>query len=96
MGANRAIVKNVMASTNASPSTKSMTSSQPWRLSWEKMQSRGEKSPCFNCDEKFIPSHQCKVAQALVIEVDEPWDDEGETEPQISLNTISRVEIIYK
>lgn len=49
---------------------------------------------CSNCDEKFTSCRDCKVAQDLVIEIGEPWDeevDEADKEPQLFLNTISDV-----
>lgn len=33
------------------------------RLPWEELQKRREKGLFFNCDEKFVPGHRCKIKQ---------------------------------
>lgn len=47
------------------------------RLPWDEMQKRREQGLCFNCDEKFVPGHKCKVKQAYLIEPIDSSDDEG-------------------
>lgn len=49
------------------------------RLPWDELQKRREKGLCFNCDEKFVPGHKCKVKQTFLIEPVES-DDEQELE----------------
>lgn len=38
------------------------------RLPWDELQKRREKGLCFNCDEKFVTGHRCKMKQAYLIE----------------------------
>lgn len=43
------------------------------------MQKRREKNLCFNCDEKFVPGHKCKMPKVLMIGA---WKDAyAESEP---------------
>ncbi|XP_052172235.1 uncharacterized protein LOC127788163 [Diospyros lotus] len=58
------------------------------RLSWVEMQKRCEQGLCFNCNEKFTPSHKCKVAQSFLIEAKDPQKKEKneESDPQMSFN----------
>ncbi|XVF72232.1 hypothetical protein PTKIN_Ptkin12aG0103600 [Pterospermum kingtungense] len=43
------------------------TTSQPKRLSWNEMQTRRVQGLCFNCNEKFTPTHKCKRCQVLIL-----------------------------
>ncbi|XP_039120775.1 uncharacterized protein LOC120257362 isoform X1 [Dioscorea cayenensis subsp. rotundata] len=49
------------------------TNSQPFRrISFQEMQVRKAKGLCFNCDEKFTPSHRCVSRRLLLLQ----WDTE--------------------
>lgn len=58
------------------------------RLPWDEMQRRREKGLCFNCDERFVPGHRCKSAQAFLIEPVE-LDHEGGNDAEVSLHAIT-------
>lgn len=46
------------------------------RISFQEMQVRKAKGLCFNCDEKFTPSHKCATRKLLLLQwEDEPPDD---------------------
>ena len=38
------------------------------KLSLAQMEERRKKGLCFNCDEKFQPGHQCKLAKLFLLE----------------------------
>lgn len=50
------------------------------RLPWDELQKRREKGLCFNCDERFIPGHRCKIKQAFLTELVESSDEEVQEE----------------
>ncbi|XP_012851409.1 PREDICTED: uncharacterized protein LOC105971108 [Erythranthe guttata] len=61
------------------------------RLTWEELQRRREQNLCYHCDKKFVRGHQCKKAQALIIEAEDQGDEEGvdfDEQQQISLHAI--------
>lgn len=61
------------------------------RLPWEELQKRREKGLYFNCDERFVPGHKCKVKQAFLIE---PVESEEEVELEEGLeNGIAKISI---
>lgn len=46
------------------------------RLSWAKMQARRDKGLCYNCNERFIQGHKCKIQQAFLLEtLQEPEEE---------------------
>lgn len=50
------------------------------RISFNEMQLRKAKGLCFNCDEKFSPSHKCQNRRLLVLQWDEEPPDFAEKE----------------
>jgi hypothetical protein len=71
------------SSPTMTPSLPKITGSQVKKLSWDEMQQRREKGLCFNCNERYTPSHQCTVPQLFIIEAEAKDNDslEGETIP---------------
>ncbi|XP_010275983.1 PREDICTED: uncharacterized protein LOC104610859 [Nelumbo nucifera] len=79
-----------------SPSpTKFKTTLPMKRLTWDKMQKRRAQGLCFNCNEKFTLTHQCKGSQLLLLEGSDDYSEEEETDglmepqPEISLHALS-------
>ncbi|WVZ13617.1 hypothetical protein V8G54_011183 [Vigna mungo] len=62
------------------PPTPISTPSKPHykKLTHEEMLARHEKGLCYNCDEKFSPSHKCKGRFFLLVAIDEDDDVQGE------------------
>lgn len=58
------------------PTNKASTSTIPKlplkRLTPSELQSRREKSLCYNYDEKFVPGHKCKALPQLLFLEDSP------------------------
>ena len=72
-------------------------------LFWTKMQARCDKGLCYNSDEKFVPSHECKNQQVYMLktmleskDVEENKEaatrETQQTVPKISLHELSRVD----
>ena len=40
----------------------------PKRLSWDEMQKYRAQGLCFNCNDRFTPSHKCQGPQLLLLE----------------------------
>lgn len=65
------------------------------RLPWDELQKRREKGLCFNCDEKFVPGHRCKMNQAFFIkpmyssEEEEPGVQKEGEDAEISVNAMA-------
>ena len=65
------------------------------RLTREEMQRKRAQGLCFNCDEKFTPSHTCRGPQLLILEGhtdtsnEEEAMDQMEFHPEISLHALS-------
>ena len=73
------------------------------RLSWTEMQARRDKRLCYNCDEKFEPSHKYKNQQVYMLETMLELEDVEEkkevarretqqTVPEIPLHEFSEVD----
>jgi len=65
------------------------------RLTWEEMQRKRAQGLCFNCDEKFTPSHKRRGPQLLILEGnpdnfdEEEAKDQTEFQSEISLHALS-------
>ena len=65
--------KSSFSNQEGKPTSTPGTTSKPLpvgvkKLTWEEMKKNREKGLCFNCDEKFVPGHRCKVSQVFLIE----------------------------
>ena len=46
------------------------------RLSPSQMKEQRDKGLCYNCDDKWVQGHKCKLARLFIMECDESSDDE--------------------
>lgn len=83
-------IHNLLPTTSKNPPIK--------RLSWDEMQRRRAQGLCFNCDDKFLPGHKCKVPQLLLLEGIVDGESEGDnseantdlpSDPEISLYALT-------
>ncbi|KAJ0016732.1 hypothetical protein Pint_12051 [Pistacia integerrima] len=90
----------IPTTSNPTPvSVKPLATSAVKHLTFEEMRAKHEKNLCFNCDEKFTPSHRCQAQTCLIeAEILLASEAEGEkevvatdspTDPFISLHAIS-------
>lgn len=52
---------------------------------------KGRRGLCYNCDEKFVPGHQCKAQQIFVLKLD---DEEESVDEEVGAETKEELDYV--